>query len=187
MPATCRIGGPGCGAVTQGSWAYRRSCRPCRRCGRLSLRRCHGKLARRPQLHKRVESHAARVITGKLLLCPRLFYLDTVLKDAAVVVVDGRTLQRVAYTDDLRKAGCEAIPARLGHLDDLCRVGVVQATGRSGLELDAILGPLLSIVLTVARLGSLGLHGVVIVTVLGVTVSSVYFAWRFHHLIDIPL
>jgi hypothetical protein len=46
---------------------------------------------------------------------------------------------------------------------------------------------LLSIVLTVARLGSLGLHGVVIVTVLGVTVSSVYFAWRFHHLIDIPL
>jgi O-antigen/teichoic acid export membrane protein len=75
-------------------------------------------------------------------------------------------------------------------VNNLTGVGtmIVQATGRPRLESEyAVLGTVLNIVATVALVGPLGLYGVVIGTVFGVSVSSAYFLWRFYQVSGIPL
>jgi O-antigen/teichoic acid export membrane protein len=75
-------------------------------------------------------------------------------------------------------------------INNLTGVGttVVKAIGRPRYESEyAVLGMVLNIGATLALAPFFGLYGIVIGTLVGVSVCSVYFLWRFHRLMGYPV
>jgi O-antigen/teichoic acid export membrane protein len=75
-------------------------------------------------------------------------------------------------------------------INNLTGIGTVltQAIGRPSVEAEyALMSSGINVVLTVALVVPFGLYGVLIGTVIGSVIGLLYFLWRFHRLMRIPL